>query len=193
MQINSLSLKNYRTFEDLQIKFPTSYTAICGQNDAGKSNIIFALQVLLGSQKAYSHRRNFVKHLSLENDFPKWITEKDKLICVSCELTIFSIHDAGLHSFLFKWLDIQEDRDKDILLTLKVSKKSNLPNEVVVHIKDEKFTGLKAQEVQAKLKATMIVHNSTEARYTPSFIGSGELDEFTVQHFSISARKQVSH
>ncbi len=183
MRINKLSLKNYRTFEDLQIGFPHSYTAICGQNDAGKSNIILALQILLGSQKTHSHRRIFAKRLSLENDFPKWISEeKGKLICVSCELTIFSTHDAGLHSFLVKWLDIQEDKDKDILLTLKVSRTTRHSNEVIVQIKSGEFSGLKAQEVQAKLRTTMIVHNSTEAGYTPSFIGDGDLDEFSVDH-----------
>ncbi len=197
MRINRLSLKNYRTFEDLQIEFHNSYTAICGQNDAGKSNIILALQVLLGSQKSHSHRRMFSKRLSLENDFPKWIPEeRDKSICVSCELTIFSTHDAGLHSFLVKWLDIPEG--KDILLTLTVSRKRKHANEVVIQFEKEKITGfekekiigfekekitgLKAQEVYAKLKTAMIVHNSTEAGYMPSFIRDGDLDEFSVDH-----------
>lgn len=181
MRIDRLSLKNYRTFEDLEINFPDFYTAICGQNDAGKSNVIRALQVLLGNEEPYYYRRRPANELSLATDFPKWILEdEEKTVCISCDLTVFSEYDAGLHSFLAEWLEITAE-DEDISLTLKASTcSSQTSTEVVVLAGDKEFSGLKAQEVQSRLKATMLVHNSTEAGHRFSFIG--ELDEFSADY-----------
>jgi putative ATP-dependent endonuclease of the OLD family len=43
MKIRELSLKNYRSFEDCTIQFEDYYTAICGKNNSGKSNILRAV------------------------------------------------------------------------------------------------------------------------------------------------------
>ena len=94
MRIDKLSLKNYRTFEDLEISFPDFYTAICGQNDAGKSNVIKALQVLLGNDEPYYYRRRSSNDLALSSDYPKWLSsDEDKTICISCQLTIHSEYE----------------------------------------------------------------------------------------------------
>jgi len=181
MRINKLSLKNYRTFEDLEIEFPDYYTAICGQNDAGKSNVIKALQILLGNDERFYYRRRSSTDLSLATDYPKWLSaDEEKHTCISCQLTIHSEYDAGLYNFLVEWLE-PELEGEDIKLTLKsfISEKQS-STEVVAIVGDKEFTGLKAQEVQNKLKDTMLVHNSTEAGHRFSLIG--ELDEFSAEY-----------
>jgi len=181
MRIDKLSLKNYRTFEDLEISFPDFYTAICGQNDAGKSNVIKALQVLLGNDDKYYFRRRSSTDLSLGSDYPKWLSsDEEKYICISCQLTVHGEYDAGLYSFLIEWLELEPDSGY-ITLTLKASiSEKQTSTEVEVHAGDKKFTGLKAQEVQNKLKDTMLVHNSTEAGHRFSLVG--ELDEFSADY-----------
>lgn len=183
MRINKLSLKNYRTFEDLEILFPDFYTAICGQNDAGKSNVIKALQVLLGNDEHYYYRRRPSNDLALDSDYPKWLpSDEEKNICISCQLTVHDEYDAGLYSFLIEWLELKPEGGA-IKLTLKASiSEKQSSAEVVVHVGDKKFTGLKAQEVQNKLKDTMLVHNSTEAGHRFSLVG--ELDEFSADYGS---------
>jgi len=181
MRIDKLSLKNYRTFEDLEVSFPDFYTAICGQNDAGKSNVIKALQVLLGNDEPYYYRRRSTNDLALGPDYPKWLaSDEDKDICISCQLTVNAGYDAGLYSFLIEWLEL-EPEGRDITLTLKASTSDKQTStEVVVNVSDKEFTGLKAQEVQNKLKDTMLVHNSTEAGHRFSLVG--ELDEFSADY-----------
>lgn len=52
MFIKSLTIKNYRSF-DVQgqtIKFPTSHSALVGKNNSGKSNILKAMNLILGSK-----------------------------------------------------------------------------------------------------------------------------------------------
>ena len=48
MRIKELHLQNFRCFEELTIKFPTNYTVFIGNNGAGKSSILNALQIALG-------------------------------------------------------------------------------------------------------------------------------------------------
>ena len=47
MRVKELYLKNFRCFEELTITFPTDYTVFIGNNGAGKSSILNALQIAL--------------------------------------------------------------------------------------------------------------------------------------------------
>ena len=47
MKIASLRIRNYRTLESLDLTFPSSYAAICGANDSGKTNIVRAIRALM--------------------------------------------------------------------------------------------------------------------------------------------------
>ena len=49
MKIKELYLKNFRCFEELTINFPTDYTVFIGNNGAGKSSILNALQTAMYS------------------------------------------------------------------------------------------------------------------------------------------------
>jgi chromosome segregation ATPase len=51
MRIAELKIKNYKSFTDLQsIVFHTSHSLLVGKNNAGKSNILSALEILLGKK-----------------------------------------------------------------------------------------------------------------------------------------------
>ncbi len=60
MKIIGLRTKNYRTLESLDLSFPTFYTAICGKNDSGKTNIIKALQAIMGEEGPFSQTKKSV-------------------------------------------------------------------------------------------------------------------------------------
>lgn len=79
MRITNLDIENYRTFENVQIEFKGFYSAICGQNDAGKSNIVRVLRAVLREDNilATSLRRHKV---SVLRDYPKWIDTDEKSI-----------------------------------------------------------------------------------------------------------------
>ncbi|GCD80710.1 AAA family ATPase [Schleiferia thermophila] len=52
MRITELTIKNYRSFDPAGqiIKFPTVHCALVGKNNAGKSNIFSALNLVLGAK-----------------------------------------------------------------------------------------------------------------------------------------------
>ena len=64
MKIRQIEIENYRTIERTVIDFPTYYTAICGKNNSGKSNIVKALRYILGNHRDYAERFN----IAIKND-----------------------------------------------------------------------------------------------------------------------------
>lgn len=121
MKFKKLSLRNYRTFENLDLEFPDFYTAVCGQNDAGKSNFIRALQVLLGPDDPFYRRLGF-HDLTHSTDYPKWLVGAQQPIQISCELVIHKEYDAGLYSFINKWLELQSTETEIVLTSSAIAK-----------------------------------------------------------------------
>ncbi|MCH5598618.1 AAA family ATPase [Niabella ginsengisoli] len=78
MKIKDIHLKNFRSFENCIIEFEDFYTAICGKNNSGKSNIIRAILNVLGPV-SNRHRLNY------HTDFPVW---KPKASKENIELTV---------------------------------------------------------------------------------------------------------
>lgn len=49
MYISKIHIKNYRTYDDLEIKFNDRINIIIGHNNAGKSNLIKAISLFFDS------------------------------------------------------------------------------------------------------------------------------------------------
>ena len=94
MKIRELSLKNYRSFEDCTIQFEDYYTAICGKNNSGKSNI---LRAVLNTLERSRHYERF----NYSSDFPVWKTQgKGEDIEICLKLHLDSQADTGLIKFI---------------------------------------------------------------------------------------------
>ncbi len=73
MKIKSLIIRNYRTLESVDFGFPSSYTAICGPNDSGKTNVVRAIRALMKEERSpYPIDFGDQEELSLKDDYPKW-------------------------------------------------------------------------------------------------------------------------
>jgi putative ATP-dependent endonuclease of the OLD family len=99
LKITNLKIINYRTFENVEINFDDFYSAMCGQNDAGKSNIVRVLRAVLREDNIYGRTRR--ESISVLRDYPRWKEAKDgeKEITVTIELTIYRRADAGVFEF----------------------------------------------------------------------------------------------
>lgn len=110
MKLLDLSIKNYRSIEDLILTFPTYYAAICGKNDSGKSNVLRALRSIFPIVgPSYFYREETI---SFKEDLPKWFGKdsKDKTINIRLRLSVDPESDAGLHGFLTTYLKLSEDK-----------------------------------------------------------------------------------
>lgn len=80
MYLSKLIINNYRSIKELSIKFEKGKNIIVGKNNAGKSNIIKAIDLILGEGSPTYHKSDNIT----ENDFFNGETDSD--IYIFCEL-----------------------------------------------------------------------------------------------------------
>ncbi|MBK9213211.1 MAG: AAA family ATPase [Saprospiraceae bacterium] len=77
MKINKLNLKNFRSFENFEVKFPQKITALIGPNGAGKTSILDAIAIcmthftgeLLSEEKNSYDIESWFKSKDITNNF----------------------------------------------------------------------------------------------------------------------------
>ena len=178
MRITSIRVQNYRSIEDLSLSLPSYYTAICGKNDAGKSNIIRILRNVFQSPQ----RRYWVPEasLSIKDDFTKWkdkeTTQATKFIQFDVNLDIGREDDEGLFRFLKTYLQIPEgtaDTAENISLKIVVRLSGDSAiRQVGVFIGNNPIESLKAEDVFKNVRSSFAVlfHDSTEFFHPHRFL-----------------------
>lgn len=171
MRITSLVVENYRTFENVTIDFSGFYSAICGQNDAGKSNIVRVIRaVLQGDEITFPGIRRH--KVSINRDYPKWKDlEENKHIKINISFLIHKNSDAGIYEFLVNYLSMNLSREEVALSLLLSWQEHSSENNISVTVDGKEFDGIKAQEVHKKLQSNVLIHNSTEIESRPGFTG----------------------
>lgn len=93
MKISRIEIQNFRSIENMAIDFEDYYTAICGKNNCGKSNILRAILSILRS--SYKERINF------NTDYPVWKPKTStEPISVKLVISLSKDSDIGLIKFL---------------------------------------------------------------------------------------------
>jgi predicted ATPase len=180
LRITSIRIQNFRSIEDLRLDFPSYYTAICGKNDAGKSNIIKVLRsVFRGPER---HFWPAEPSISIKADFTKWKDrDKDvnpKFIQVDFDLSIGKEDDEGLFGFLRNYLQITDSPaivNESIALKLVVRMNSESgPPQLGVFVGGLPLEELKAQDVFKNIQSSFAVlfHDSTEFFHPYRFLES---------------------
>jgi len=190
MKLCELKIRNYRTLENIDIPLPSSYVAICGANDSGKTNIIRAIRTLVRDEgRGPLGFPPEDEELSIKDDFPKWkqTDPEDREISFEVTIELDKTRDIGLHQFVTKQLSLPTS---NVALRLSVAvtyRPEKAEPAVVVTTCGQQHTDLNAQEVLTKLQSSkaIIFHNSTEieARYVyggRSMVG--HIREITGQH-----------
>lgn len=173
MKLTRFQIQNYRTIIDVCLEFPTFYTALCGKNDAGKTNVLRALRALF-QDRQYSFMDRPVE-ISPKDDWPKWdkTESKNRTISFCLECTVFPDSDGGLHRFLLDYLNLDQT-SSSIQLVVTSRYGDTGGNSISVTVGGVQQEALKAQEVVKKLQSSGIVmfHNSTETM-PPIFFDKG--------------------
>jgi putative ATP-dependent endonuclease of OLD family len=93
MNIRNVTIKNFRNFEDFTIDFSQGFQTIIGENNIGKSNLYWAMRLVLDKELSYNSRKLELKDFS---GFKNEITIDDYIL-ISIEL--FSDKLATFPSF----------------------------------------------------------------------------------------------
>ncbi len=163
MQLVSLRVTNYRTLVDLQLGFPSPYSAICGKNDSGKTNVIRILRAIMKEEDPYSFRSE-QQEISVKDDFPKWLGGEptQRSISVIAEMRVNKSDDTAFYEFLVAQLGLKRPKDTFPLVLEITHRPEN--QEVIIKIEGRVFRDLKAQEVLKRLQSShcLLFYNSTE-------------------------------
>ncbi|HEV2521914.1 MAG TPA: AAA family ATPase [Candidatus Acidoferrales bacterium] len=189
MRLVSLRVRNFRTFEDIFLEFHSSYTAICGANDSGKTNVVRAIRALMREDDEDELPFLNRETLSIKDDYPKWLATDHSKREISFELTI-TLHeqrDAGFYQFVVKQLSVPTGPES-LNLTITVTHKADRAQpSVLVKCEGQEFSDLNAQEILKKLQSSkgILFHNSTQVDPRYAFrsgsIG-GYIREISGQH-----------
>ena len=178
MKITSLEVENYRTLESVKLCFPSAYSAICGPNDSGKTNVVRAVRTLVREERPLpSIFSPDPEQLSIKDDYPRFknTDPAGRRIRICVELVVWRDADAGFYEFLRKQLSLKSMEDA-IKLRLETTYKSpGREPDVTVKAFGTDYSGLEAEEVLRKLRSSnsILVHNSTRIESDPPFLSLG--------------------
>lgn len=174
MRINSLQVCNFRTLADIEVSLSRSYTAICGANDAGKTNVIRALQHLFreGSDRPGYFYRDDNNDISMKDDYTKWSPQEpqDREINISATIAVSQDRDAGLYQFIIKQLSISSPPHEMSLKLAVAYRQEKSEGQVQISVSGKSYDGIDAEQVLNRIRTARCIHfhNSTEGdRFWP--------------------------
>jgi putative ATP-dependent endonuclease of the OLD family len=195
MKISKLKIQNYRTLEKVDLHFNHSFTAICGPNDCGKTNIVRVIRALMREDDRFSYRE--IEEIIAKDNYPKWKqSEADKTIQITFELELDKDRDIGLYQFAIKHLSLSTQAQVLVFEMTVVHQNEKIEPQVSIKIGNKTVDGLDAQQVLKTIRSskTVLFHNSTrsEPRYYGGMRGSlRELSNESQIHFD-SMKKSVA-
>jgi len=121
MYLSHLYIENYRSIEKLDLKFKKGKNIIVGKNNSGKSNIIKAIDLILGEKSP-----TWIKSDNItDNDFFEGNTEKE--IFIWCELVKDSEEILNLSNAKGAFFKLKDKSTKESKkMTVDFSSKDNL-------------------------------------------------------------------
>lgn len=199
MRILKLIAKNFRTLEDVEIKFNNYYTAISGKNNSGKSNVIRAISAIFSNYDLpfifELEGLRIFRDISAKKDLTNWKAKDKPELIISATFEINSKFDSGIYKFLEEFILKSENiiDDQSVELTIQISNKSEegKKNEVSITYKGIEITdSYQRDEILRKIRSLpcSLFHNSTKYGNI-SFTGASKYD--TINEFLSEEDKEV--
>lgn len=189
MKLSLLHVQNFRTLEDVKVSFNGYYTAISGQNNAGKTTLLRAIRHTFrdSSREIYFYRRR--DEVSYRDDRTQW-AKKDEDIVFTYVVTVSPSEDPGLFQFIEKFNE-EKLPDQDAKLKVKVTHKPSDESQCTCWVNDKELSTYASKEVLQKLKSSNLafMHDSAHA-FSPIYgAGGRHLHELT---FTADELKEIS-
>lgn len=116
MYLKKLTIKNFRKFENVEVRFTKGLNLLVGENDAGKTAIIDAIKYVLSTQSFDSFRPVCEDFFNSENDE---LLRKNHFY-IECIFEDFKPYEAS--SFL-EWLGFYDDGKNFLKIWLSAKRK----------------------------------------------------------------------
>lgn len=163
MKLEAITINNFRTLENVSVKFDGYYTAISGQNNAGKTSLLRTIRhVLKDNSREYYYPRSR-DEIAHTDDRTQWVDQKENITLDYC-MSISRIDDIGLFQFVEKF-NGEKLADGNARLRLKISHTKTDVSECCVWVNDKEFSTFDSKEILQKLKSSTLafMHDSAHA------------------------------
>lgn len=189
MKLLSISSRNYRTLQDIEIPFSENYCTISGRNNAGKSCII---RLLLNIFRRDTDRPWILDEYSFDykSDKTQWHKNDDPII-IQYRIKLSKDDDAALISFIEKISSKSiSKKTEDISIEYKILSSDDI--QTTIKIGSEDVDAQASKEIVKKLKTSnlLFLYNST-TRHEEIYYGRGRARSFYEVVLSEDERKQL--
>lgn len=189
MKLEEVLVQNYRTLENIRVGFSGYYTAISGQNNAGKTTLMKVIRSVFrdNSREHFYWRRR--GDFSYEEDKTQWIQGSPD-VTFQYKCTINQESDQGLFLFIEKFNEAPIGKDF-ATLTIKILHKKEGDFDCVVSVGDRELSSYDSKEIYQKLvSSTLAFMHDSASSHSPIFGSRGQfLHELT---FSPDELKQIA-
>ncbi|WP_304181776.1 ATP-dependent endonuclease [Leptotrichia trevisanii] len=108
MYLSKVILKNFRKFKYLEVAFKDGLNVLIGENDSGKTTIIDAIRIALGTQSNEYYKLE-------ERDF----NDKNEELIIECDFK-FREREENKASHFVEWITFDENQNKNPVLKIKI-------------------------------------------------------------------------
>ncbi|MFN5166114.1 MAG: ATP-dependent nuclease [Pseudomonadota bacterium] len=179
MKLASIRVQNFRTLEDMTVRFNGFYTAISGQNNAGKTTLLRAIRHTFrdNSREIYFYRRR--DEITYRDDRTQW-AKKDEDIVFHYVVTVSPTEDPGLFQFIERFNE-EKLPESDAKLQVQVTHRASDETTCICWVNEKELSTYASKEVLQKLKSSNLafMHDSAQA-FSPIYgAGGRHLHELT--------------
>lgn len=187
MKITRIRIRNFRSIEELDLSFPSYYSALSGKNNSGKTNVVRSIRSVLPVENISPYDDD-EEEVNYKRDFPSWKPHSigKENITIILDLDVHATRDAGLFRYITTFLNEHIEEGSEIIsVRVEVThseSRSESQNAISINGKPvaEK---IKQQELLKRLRSARFIyyHNSTESTWEsyPRGVVGGLLSEFT--------------
>lgn len=166
MRLKAARIRNYRSIEAISLDFRSTYTAICGPNDSGKTNVVRALRAIVCGETAGSWFPDDDDDFFRKDNYQKWLDcdQLKQAMAFDLVIELDSARDIGFYQFLTVQLSLSDPVDP-LEVTISANYKGDGPEPLVeVKVGESSYTGIAAGQILKRLQSSKLVifHNSTE-------------------------------
>ena len=166
MILKNIEITNFRSIDNLKIDFSEHYTAISGQNNSGKSNVLRPIKILFGPKSRY--RFYDEGEILFSRDLPSWIKSDHEPLKINFKfiLKLFRDYDSSIFKLAEDYFKLDNNvSDVELTLSINYQKDKDLPEyQVCANVSQQPLDSYKSKKIFESIKTSgaFLFYNSTE-------------------------------
>jgi ABC-type cobalamin/Fe3+-siderophores transport system ATPase subunit len=200
MRIEKIEVKNYRTLEDVVVNFEGYFSAISGQNNAGKTSLVKVVRDLFRDNTKHFFAFRESDELNYSEEKTQWTKNNDPIV-FCYEISVSKKTDPGLFIFIEKFYD-QKIAGETIDLRVEISHDKDNVTHSRIFVGGDPIETFSSTEIHQKLLNSNLafMHNSAENElgiiasrgrmFHEMMFSEGEKDQLAAEQKKIRTRVQ---